>query len=186
MRDIRGDLQDRANLLREQINSQQGQFDKLIEQIKREHESRLEDLQTELEAVNTLMEVENRRIGSAASMPQGQPQPHSQHHAQPQHPTQPQPQVHLQAQPHQAEPQQPHQPLADFLIRKLGEVGAMSRDDLRRLAVQEGYFADGDSAERGVHATLINVVKAGFIRQLPNGNFAPATVLDTIRMRRAI
>jgi hypothetical protein len=89
-------------------------------------------------------------------------------------------------QPHQAQPQQPHQPLADFLIRKLGEVGAMSRDDLRRLAVQEGYFNDGDSAERGVHATLINVVKAGFIRQLPNGNFAPATVLDTIRMRRAI
>jgi hypothetical protein len=62
----------------------------------------------------------------------------------------------------------------------------MSRDDLRRLAVQEGYFPDGDSAERGVHATLVNVVKAGFIRQLPNGNFAPASVMDTIRMRRAI
>ena len=62
----------------------------------------------------------------------------------------------------------------------------MSRDDLRRLAVQEGYFADGENAERGVHTTLINVVKAGLIRQLPNGNFAPATVLDTIRMRRAI
>jgi hypothetical protein len=24
------------------------------------------------------------------------------------------------------------------------------------------------------------------IRQLPNGNFAPATVLDTIRLRRAM
>ena len=62
----------------------------------------------------------------------------------------------------------------------------MSRDDLRRLALQEGYFADADAADRGMHNTLLNVVKAGLIRQLPNGNFAPATVLDTIRLRRAM
>ena len=62
----------------------------------------------------------------------------------------------------------------------------MSRDDLRRLALQEGYFADADSGDRGVHTMLINVVKAGLIRQLPNGNFAPATMLDTIRLRRAM
>ena len=78
------------------------------------------------------------------------------------------------------------QPLADFLVRKLNEVGATSRDDLRRLALQEGYFADSDSADRGMHNTLLNVVKAGLIRQLPNGNFAPATMLDTIRLRRAM
>ncbi len=182
MRDIRGDLQDRVNLLEEQMKAQQGQFENLIEQIKREHEARLEALQTELDAVNTLMEVENRRLGGVAAVPQEQPQAHPQPHIQPQ--------IHIQAQAPQPQApqaqQQPHQPLADFLIRKLGEVGAMSRDDLRRLAVQEGYFADGETAERGVHTTLINVVKAGLIRQLPNGNFAPATVLDTIRMRRAI
>ena len=34
MRDIRGDLQDRARLLEEQINAQEAQFDKLIEQLK--------------------------------------------------------------------------------------------------------------------------------------------------------
>lgn len=177
MRDIRGDLQDRANLLEEQTKAQQAQFEKLIEQIKREHESRLEELRVEQAAVNTLMEIENRRMSGGAGH-QSQPKMHQQHHAQPQ----PVPTAQLR----QPQAPQPHQPLADFLIRKLGEVGAMSRDDLRRLAVQEGYFADGDSAERGVHATLVNVVKAGFIRQLPNGNFAPATVLDTIRMRRAI
>jgi hypothetical protein len=71
-------------------------------------------------------------------------------------------------------------------MRKLSEVGAMSRDDLRCMAVQEGYFADGDSAERGVHATLMQVVKAGLMRQLPSGNFAPPAVTDTIRLRRAI
>ncbi|MBM3543094.1 MAG: hypothetical protein FJX44_01095 [Alphaproteobacteria bacterium] len=176
MRDIRGDLQDRANLLEEQCKAQQAQFEKLVEQLKREHESRLEELRIEQAAVNTLMEIENRRMSGAGSMSQTQPKLHQQ----------PQPQPVHSVQSHKQQAAQPHQPLADFLIRKLGEVGAMSRDDLRRLAVQEGYFADGDSAERGVHATLVNVVKAGFIRQLPNGNFAPATVLDTIRMRRAI
>ena len=68
----------------------------------------------------------------------------------------------------------------------MNEVGAVSRDDLRRLSLQEGYFADAGSADRGVHATLLNVVKAGLIRQLANGNFAPATMLDTIRLRRAM
>src|SRR5262249_32141300 len=76
--------------------------------------------------------------------------------------------------------------LNDFLVRKLNEVGAMSRDDLRRLSLQEGYFVDVESANRGVQVTLFNVVKAGFFGQLPKGIFAPATVLDTIRLRRAM
>ena len=115
-------------------------------------------------------------------------------HQPPQHPVH-QPPQHSAHQPvqhssHRPQPQQPQtqpeQPLADFLVRKLNEVGAMSRDDLRRLALQEGYFADSDTADRGMHNTLLNVVKAGLIRQLPNGNFAPATMLDTIRLRRAM
>lgn len=203
MRDIRGDLQDRASLLEEQINAQEAQFDQLIEQLKREHDTRLEDFRAELDAVNRLMELELRRLETAPSNQRNQAheqvgqavhQPH--HHLQPQ--PQPQPQVpHQQPQPQpqvlhqhvqaQAQPQrQPQQPLADFLIRSLNEAGAMPRDDLRRLALQEGYFIDAETADRGVHATLVNIVKAGLIRQLPNGNFAPATVLDTIRLRRAM
>lgn len=191
MRDIRGDLQDRAALLEEQINAHEAQFEKLIEQLKREHDSRVEDLKAELEAVNRLMEVELRRLETVPSAPRAQgretapqaihqPQPHPSHQAQPQHQPQGQHQPQAQHQP------QPQQPLADFLVRRLNEAGAMSRDDLRRLSLQEGYFADADTADRGVHTTLINVVKAGLIRQLPNGNFAPATVLDTIRLRRAM
>jgi hypothetical protein len=202
MRDIRGDLQDRASLLEEQINAHEAQFDKLIEQLKREHDQRLEDLKAELEAVTRLLEVELRRLGSAPAAPAvqtrepvhhavHQPVQHSAH--QPQHSAH-QPVQHSAHQPvqhssHRPQPQaqtQPEQPLADFLVRKLNEVGAMSRDDLRRLSLQEGYFADADTADRGVHTTLLNVVKAGLIRQLPNGNFAPATVLDTIRLRRAM
>ena len=257
MRDIRGDLQDRASLLEDQINAHEAEFEKLIEQLKREHDSRLEDLKAELEAVTRLMEVELRRLSSApvaptvqtgepvndavlqpapqsaqVQHPVHQPPQHSEHqpvqhpvhqpvqhpvhqpvqhpvhqppqhsaHQPPQHPVhQPvqhpvhQPPQHSAHQPvqhssHRPQPQpqtQPGQPVADFLVRKLNEVGAMSRDDLRRLALQEGYFADADTADRGMHNTLLNVGRAGLIRQLPNGNFAPATVLDTIRLRSAM
>jgi hypothetical protein len=192
MRDIRGDLQDRASLLEEQINAHEAQFDKLVEQLRAEHESRLEDLKTEFAAVTKLMELEHRRLSNVPSAPKAaaaQPAPQAAHQGSHQtaHQSAHQSAHHQSAhQPsHQPAPQ-PQQPLADFLVRKLNEVGAMSRDDLRRLAMQEGYFADADTAERGVHSTLLNVVKAGLIRQLPNGNFAPATVLDTIRLRRAM
>ena len=65
MRDIRGDLQDRAGLLEEQINAHEAQFDKLLDQLKQEHDARLEDLKGELEAVNRLIEVELRRLATA-------------------------------------------------------------------------------------------------------------------------
>ena len=159
MRDISGDLQERANLLEQQINAAQAQFEKLIEHFKGEHDSKLKDLKAELETVNRVTEIEHRRLRRATSAPQPQPQ---------------------------SQQPQPQQPLANFLVRKLGEVGPMSSEDLCRLAVQEGYFADGDSAEQGVHATLMHVVKAGQIQQLPNANFAPTVVTDITRLRRAI
>jgi hypothetical protein len=171
MRDIRGDLRDRAHLLEEQINTTKAQFEKLLEQFKAEHNNGINDLTAELDAVKILMGVEDRRLGGTPSAPKAQPQP------------QPQPQPQ---QAHQQKPRQPQQSLADFFVRKLSDAGAMSRADLCRLTVQEGYFADGDSVERGVHTTLMNVVKAGQIRQLPNGNFAPLTLVETIRLRQAI
>jgi hypothetical protein len=224
MRDIRNDLQDRANLLEEQITSAEAQFEGLVEQLRTEHESRLEDLKAEFEAVSRLLDVEQRRLANIpvtpaptpAPKPQPQPrtqvhspqphqqtpmhaQPHAQAHASsPAQPYMQARQQHLvqraQPDPHiqQAQPEpvvqqtQPQQPLADFLVRTLNESGAMSRDDLRMFAVQEGYFDDGEIAERSVHAALISVNKAGLIRQLPNGNFAPASMLDAIRLRRAI
>jgi hypothetical protein len=307
MRDIRGDLQDRASFLEEQINAAQAQFENLIEELKREHRAKVEDLQAELEAVTRLMEGEYRRLNGAAT---AQEEPHrasppeasevehrrptepgAEHHrrpapepeqyrrpvaaeaehrrpeaaeAEPQRGPAPEPEPYRrepeqyrrpapeagpqrrpapEAEPYrrpeaaEAEPQRrpapepepyrrpvaaeaeeerrpaapqvyrrvpigtapetdqrrppaaraPQQPpLADFLIRKLSEIGALTVDDLCHLAIQEGYFAEGEVADRGVHATLVNVAKAGFIRQLPNGTFAPATVMDTIRLRRAI
>jgi hypothetical protein len=153
MRDIRADLQERVKLLDDQIGAAQAQFDKFLEQIKSEHEARVKDLKAELEAVNHLLAIEHRRHGGAVPAPKAQAES-----------------------PRSAPPQ----PLADFLLRKLAEQGPLPQDKLRGLAVQEGYFPDGD-AERGMPAVLMHVVKAGHIRQLPNGDFA-----EVIRLRRAI
>jgi hypothetical protein len=295
MRDIRGDLQDRAGFLEEQLNAAQAQFEKRMELFTREHELKIHDLQAELEAVSMLMEREYRRIMSAPDVEEERRQAAPEQHApaaaapetyeEPDYPEE-EPEVLPEEEPYdepavaESEPQyapppapradedyrrsvaaearsrrpiaeeQPaadrrpaeaqsygrpaarapeprqeaprqepqreeaprqepqrrqaangrfesvqrergsapaqSQPLADFLIRKLGEVGNMNLDDLCGVAIQEGYFAEGDNPDRTVHMTLMNVVKAGFIRQLPNGTFAPASVMDTIRLRRAI
>jgi hypothetical protein len=193
MRDIRGDLQDRASLLEEQITAHEAQFEKLVAQIRAEHETTLKDFRAEFDVVTKLHELEQRRLDNAPQAPTGAPvQPAPQAVRQPSlqslhQPATPQAHqgIHQPAQQPAPAPQ-PQQPLNDFLVRKLNEVGAMSRDDLRRLSLQEGYFADVESADRGVQVTLFNIVKAGFIRQLPNGNFAPAAVLDTVRLRRAM
>jgi hypothetical protein len=104
MRDIRDDLQDRANLIAEQISTAQGQFDKHIEQLRHEHETKLEELRSALHSVNMVIGIEGR-LGSSLSGTQAECQviPPSQHL------------------PKQAQPQQP---LADALIRKVASVGA--------------------------------------------------------------
>ena len=65
MRDIRGDLQERIKLLEEQIGATQSQFDKVMEQLKLEHQGKLEDLKADLDAVQMVIKTEDRLLGSA-------------------------------------------------------------------------------------------------------------------------
>lgn len=74
MRDIRGELQERAKMLDEQIKAAQDQFDGLVEQLKQEHDSKVENLKTELDAVQLLMSFEQRRQGSLTPSPEPEPQ----------------------------------------------------------------------------------------------------------------
>ena len=104
MRDIRDDLQDRANLIAEQISTAQGQFDKHIEQLRHEHETMLEGLKSTLHNVNRVIGLEGR-LGSSLSGTQAECQVTS-------------PSQHV---PKQAQPQQP---LSDALVRKVASVGA--------------------------------------------------------------
>ena len=139
--------------------------------------------------MRTLLGVEDRRLanGAAAPKPQVQAQP-PQPKPEPARPAQPPQAQSAQPAPKPAPPppQQPQQQLGDFLIRRLREGGALSRDELRGLAVQEGYFAEADNADAQLQATLVHVMQAGYARELPNGKFAPPTLLDTIRLRRAV
>jgi hypothetical protein len=74
MRDIRGDLQERAKILDEETKAARDQFDGLIAQLMQEHDSKVESLKAELDAVKLLMGFEQRRLGSLTPSPQPQPQ----------------------------------------------------------------------------------------------------------------
>lgn len=75
MRDIRDDLQDRVNFLREQMTAVEAQFAKDADQIKQEHDSKLKVLKADLDAVTTLIVAEQRRLASTPSVPRAQAQP---------------------------------------------------------------------------------------------------------------
>jgi hypothetical protein len=64
MRDIRGDLQERADLLAKQIGAAQEQFNKLLAQLENEHAARLHDLKSGLDTVRLVFRIEDRRAGS--------------------------------------------------------------------------------------------------------------------------
>ena len=104
MRDIRGDLQDRANLIAEQISTAQGQFDKHIEQLKREHQTVLEDLKSALHNVRMVIGIEGRRLGSSPPAAEAQSQASPRSH-------------------YLLEQMQSQQPPSDSLIRKVASVG---------------------------------------------------------------
>ena len=75
MRDIRGDLQERVKLLEAQIGATQSQFDKYIEQLKLEHQGKLEDLKSDLDTVRMVIKTEDR-LGSRISLSkQSEPRP---------------------------------------------------------------------------------------------------------------
>jgi hypothetical protein len=64
-------------LIKKQMSAAQDQFDKLVERLKLEHQSRLKEPKAELEAIKLLTEKEHRRAcrllapGTPASEPAG-------------------------------------------------------------------------------------------------------------------
>lgn len=78
MRDIRGDLQDRANQVAEQISATQEQFDKVLEQLKLEHKAKLEELKSDLGAIRIVIKTEDRLGSVITPTKQSEPQAQSQ------------------------------------------------------------------------------------------------------------
>jgi hypothetical protein len=187
MRDIRSDLQERSNLIEEQITAVVAHFEKAVDQLQSERDARLAELEAELAALGALIEAEHRRL------PQG-PRPMEPERQDPRL-MEPERQrisdgPRLMETERQRAPDSPRvmalprQPLADFLARKLAEIGPRSKDDLSGFAVQEGYFPDTEHASSGVHATLVELLRGERISQLPDGRLAPARLSQMIRLRQ--
>jgi len=80
----------------------------------------------------------------------------------------------------------PQLSLADFMMRKLNEIGPMSKDDLVSPHSERWLARHAESAARSVQAALLSILRNEHIRRLQNGTFAPATLSQTIRLRRSL
>jgi len=76
MRDIRSDLQERANLIEEQIRAAYGSFERMVEQLRKEHDVSVVELKTGLAMIAKFMEFEERHIANVAmtAIPPSSPQ----------------------------------------------------------------------------------------------------------------
>jgi hypothetical protein len=69
MRDIRGDLEERANLCQEQIRSAHSHFETMIQQLQRERDTRIADLKSLLTMIERLIDFENSHMDNVLTLP---------------------------------------------------------------------------------------------------------------------
>ena len=161
MRDIRGDLQERAILVDEQIRAAVAHFDKAIQQLQTERDARIADLKAGLAMIAKFMEFEERFL-----------------HATP--PVAP-------ASPHNTPPATPASSLlalGELFLKKLNSAGQMSKQELIDMAVTEGFFPDSDTAAQGVRPMLVSMLRSELIRETSDGIYMPPTFSQTIKLRR--
>ena len=74
MRDIRCDLQERANVVEEQIRAIYAHFEKVVQQLQIDRDARVAELQGTHSIINTLMEFESALMGNVVPLenPQGE------------------------------------------------------------------------------------------------------------------
>jgi hypothetical protein len=68
MRDIRSDLQERANATEEEIRAINADYEKMIEQLQKEREEKLDRVKSKLELISKLIEFENADAGKVPSV----------------------------------------------------------------------------------------------------------------------
>jgi hypothetical protein len=61
-------------------------------------------------------------------------------------------------------------PLADFFVMQM-QGTPRTKDELRQMGQDAGYFKGEESPARVTHTTLLNIVRVGRIRELPNVSF---------------
>ena len=172
MRDIRGDLQERAILVDEQIRAAVAHFDKAIQQLQTERDARIGDLKAGLAMLAKLMEFEEQLLHNTPPAT-----PASPHNTPPATP----------ASPHNTPPATPASSLlalGELFLKKLNSAGQMSKQELIDMAVMEGFFPGPDTAAQGVHPMLVSMLRSELIRQTSDGIYMPPTFSQTIKLRR--
>ena len=172
MRDIRGDLQERAVLVDQQIRAAAAHFDKAIQQLQTERDARIADLKAGLAMIAKFMEFEERFLYNTP--PVTPASPHSTPPATP-------------ASPHKTPlvtPASPLLALGELFLKKLNSAGQMSKQELIDMAIKEGFFPDADAAARGVHPMLVSMLRSELIREVSDGTYLPPTFSQTIKLRR--
>jgi hypothetical protein len=69
MRDIRGDLEERANFCQEQIRAAHSHFEMMIQQLQRERDTRTGELKSLLTMIERLIEFENNQMDNVLTLP---------------------------------------------------------------------------------------------------------------------
>jgi len=75
-------------------------------------------------------------------------------------------------------PETPAQPkpkmsLDDFFVQVAEKFGTASKQNLREEAEHAGYFVDGGPNGRRTHATIMNIVRSGRLREIEPDVYAP-------------
>jgi len=68
MRDIRNDLQERADLTQDQIKAADAQFQRMVEQLRHEHDAKIADFKGALAMIAKLIEFENRHADNVINL----------------------------------------------------------------------------------------------------------------------
>lgn len=73
MRDIRDDLQERADFCHDQIRAIYSRFESMVEQLQNERDAKLTDLKSALTMIEKFMQFENSYMGNVVPLEQSSP-----------------------------------------------------------------------------------------------------------------
>lgn len=68
MRDIRSDLEERANFFEEQIRAAYAHFEKMIQQLQSERDAKIVELKSGLATIHKLMQFENNHASKVVTL----------------------------------------------------------------------------------------------------------------------
>ena len=83
-------------------------------------------------------------------------------------------------------PASPLVALAELFMRKLNDVGRMTKQELVDMAVKEGFFPDAETAAEGVYPMLVSMLKSQLIREVSDGTYMPPSFSQIINLRRPV